>query len=64
MPIQNTWLIVAGLPLHVMYIRDKNEEGEIFVELLRVMLETSHHDLIEVLNTDTLEAIEAQISYL
>ena len=55
---------MAGLPLYVEYIRDSNEEGQVFIELLKVTLETSHHDLIEVLNTDTLEAIEAQISYL
>ena len=64
MPIRNTWLIVAGLPLYVEYIRDSNEEGQVFIELLKVTLETSHHDLMDVLNADTLEAIEAQISYL
>jgi hypothetical protein len=64
MPIASTYLIVAGLPLYVEFIRDSNEEGQVFIELLKVTLETSHHDLMDFLNTDTLDAIEAQITYL
>lgn len=64
MPILNAWLTVAGLSFYVEYTRDTNEEGQVFIELLKVTLENNPHDLIDVLTDYVLQSLETQISYL
>ena len=64
MSIKNTWLMCAGLSFYVEYDIESNDEGEHFVELLKVTLENSPHDLIDVLTDYVLQSLETQVTYL
>lgn len=64
MAIENTFLTCAGLSFYVEYEKTDNDEGEVWVELLRVNLETDPHCLLEVLTDHVIQSLEEQITYL